>query len=129
MWRYAGWESISTLAGEIEEPQKVIPKALMIGTPLVILTYFFTAFSAIRVADIGDPNVWTNMWTGGGYDFVELAQTLGGGVLAHLMLIVRQRRRLGFGGLIGILTGPTAYPIFKSTYKGVRGDELERASA
>ena len=88
MWMYAGWESISTLAGEIHEPQKVIPKALMIGTPLVIITYFFTVFAAIRVANIGDPSGWTNMWTGGGgYDFVELAQTLGGGVLAYLMLI------------------------------------------
>lgn len=88
MWMYSGWESISTLAGEIHEPQKVIPKALMIGTPLVIITYFFTVFAAIRVANIGDPNGWTNMWTGGGgYDFVELSQTLGGGVLAYLMLM------------------------------------------
>ena len=88
MWMYSGWESISTLAGEIHEPQKIIPKALMIGTPLVIITYFFTVFAAIRVANIGDPNGWTNMWTGGGgYDFVELSQTLGGGVLAYLMLM------------------------------------------
>ena len=42
MWMYSGWESMSTLAGEIENPQKVIPKALMIGTPLVIATYFVT---------------------------------------------------------------------------------------
>jgi len=85
---YAGWESISTLAGEIHEPQKVIPKALMIGTPLVIITYFFTVFAAIRVANVGDPNGWQNMWTGGGgYDFVQLSQMLSGGVLAYLMLI------------------------------------------
>ena len=88
LWMYAGWESISTLAGEIHEPQKVIPKALMIGTPLVIITYFFTVFAAIRVANVGDPNGWQNMWTGGGgYDFVQLSQMLSGGVLAYLMLI------------------------------------------
>jgi len=88
MWMYAGWESLSTLAGEIQEPQKVIPKALMIGTPLVIITYFITVFAAIRVANIGDPNGWMNMWTGGGgIDFVAAAQTIGGGVLAYLMLI------------------------------------------
>jgi amino acid transporter len=88
MWMYAGWESISTLAGEIHEPQKIIPKALMIATPLVIITYFFTVFAAIRVANVGDPNGWQNMWTGGGgYDFVELSQMLSGGVLAYLMLI------------------------------------------
>lgn len=38
MWMYSSWESTSTLAGEIENPQGVIPKALMIGTPLVIAT-------------------------------------------------------------------------------------------
>jgi len=88
MWMYAGWESLSTLSGEIENPQKVIPKALMIGTPLVILTYLVTVFAAIRVARIGDPDGWMNMWTGGGgIDFVEAAQMIGGGVLAYLLLI------------------------------------------
>ena len=88
MWMYSGWESLSTLSGEIENPQKVIPKALMIGTPLVIFTYLITVFAAIRVARIGDPNGWMNMWTGGGgIDFVEAGQMIGGGVLAYLMLI------------------------------------------
>ena len=88
MWMYSGWESISTLAGEIENPQKVIPKALMIGTPLVIATYFFSVWAAIRVAGIDGPDNWMNMWTGGGgVDFVEAAQMIGGGVLAYLMLM------------------------------------------
>ena len=88
MWMYSGWESISTLAGEIENPQKVIPKALMIGTPIVIATYFFSVFAAIRVARIDGVDNWMNMWTGGGgVDFVETAQILGGGVLASLMLM------------------------------------------
>jgi amino acid transporter len=88
MWMYSGWESISTLAGEIENPQKVIPKALMIGTPIVIATYFFSVFAAIRVAHLDGANNWMNMWTGGGgVDFVETAQMIGGGVLAYLMLM------------------------------------------
>jgi amino acid transporter len=88
MWMYSGWESISTLAGEIENPQKVIPKALMIGTPIVIATYFFSVFAAIRVARIDGADNWMNMWTGGGgVDFVETAQIIGGGVLAYLMLM------------------------------------------
>ena len=76
------------MAGEIENPQKVIPKALMIGTPLVIATYFFTVWAAIRVARIDGADNWMNMWTGGGgVDFVEAAQIIGGGVLAYLMLM------------------------------------------
>ena len=63
MWMYSGWESMSTLAGEIENPQKVIPKALLIGTPLVIVTYFFTVLAAIRIARLDGVDNWMNMWT------------------------------------------------------------------
>jgi len=85
MWMYSGYESMSTLAGEIENPQRVIPRALMIGTPLVIVTYFFTVLAGIMAA--GDGN-WANMWTGGGgVDFVEAARIVSGNTLAYLMLI------------------------------------------
>jgi amino acid transporter len=88
MWMYSGWESMSTLAGEIENPQRVIPRALMIGTPIVIATYFITVFAAIRVAGTTGAAGWENMWTGGGgLDFVELAQVLGGTVFAYFMLL------------------------------------------
>jgi amino acid transporter len=88
MWMYSGWESMSTLAGEIENPQRVIPRALMLGTPLVIATYFFTVVAAIRVADSTAADGWMNMWTGGGgHGFVEAAQILGGGVFAYFMLL------------------------------------------
>ena len=88
MWMYSGWESMSTLAGEIEEPQKIIPKALMIGTPLVIATYFITVYAALRVANLGGPDNWQNMWTGGGgEDFVQLAGVVGGTFLTYLVLM------------------------------------------
>ena len=96
MWMYSGWESMSTLAGEIENPQRVIPRALMIGTPIVIFTYFVTVFAAIRVANIGDPNGWQNMYTGGGgLDFVQLAQNLSGTVFAYFMLMAAILSNLG----------------------------------
>lgn len=88
MWMYAGYESIATLAGEIQNPQKIIPKALMIGTPLVVLTYLVTVWAAIRIARLDGADNWVNMWTGGGgVDYVALARMLGGGVFAYFMLI------------------------------------------
>ena len=96
MWMYSGWESMSTLAGEIENPQRVIPRALMIGTPIVIATYFFTVYAAIRVADMGDPSGWQNMYTGGGgLDFVQLAQNLSGTVFAYFMLMAAILSNIG----------------------------------
>ena len=88
MWMYSGWESMSTLAGEIENPQKIIPKALMFGTPLVIVTYFITVWAAIRIARVDGVDNWMNMWTGGGgVDFVEAAKLVGGPVLGYMLLI------------------------------------------
>ena len=88
MWMYAGWESISTLAGEIQNPQKVIPRALMIGTPLVIATYFFSVYALLRVGGMTGTDTWQSMWTGGGgVDFVVAAKTLGGVTLEYLILM------------------------------------------
>jgi amino acid transporter len=88
MWMYSGWESMSTLAGEIENPQKIIPKALLIGTPIVIVTYFVTVWASIRIARVDGPDNWLNMWTGGGgVDFVVAAQIVGGQALGYLLLV------------------------------------------
>lgn len=40
MWMYAGYESMSTIAGEVENPQ-VIPKATLITVPLIMCVYIF----------------------------------------------------------------------------------------
>jgi amino acid transporter len=87
MWMYAGWESMSTLAGEIENPQKVIPRALMIATPIVIITYFVTVAALIRA---GHPGSWANMMsdTSGspnGVDYIVAAKIVGGAFLGWLM--------------------------------------------
>jgi len=85
LWMYSGWESIGTLSGEIENPQRVIPRALFIGLPLVVGTYLLTVIAAIMGAGAGQ---WGNMYTGGGgLDFVEIGKILGGNTLAYLMLI------------------------------------------
>lgn len=88
MWMYAGYESIATLAGEIQNPQRIIPRALMIGTPLVVLTYLVTVWAAIRIARLDGAGNWVNMWTGGdGVDYVALAGMLGGSLFAYFMLL------------------------------------------
>ena len=88
MWMYSGWESIGTLAGEIENPQRIIPRALLITTPIVIFVYFVTVWASIRIARVDGADNWMNMWTGGGgVDFVVAAKLVGGSVLGYLLLI------------------------------------------
>jgi APA family basic amino acid/polyamine antiporter len=38
-WAYDGWINITYLSGEVKNPQKVVPKALFIGTVIVISVY------------------------------------------------------------------------------------------
>ncbi|MDR1816172.1 MAG: APC family permease, partial [Clostridiales Family XIII bacterium] len=46
MWMYSGYESMSTIAGELEDPQ-VIPKATLITVPLIMATYILPTMAGI----------------------------------------------------------------------------------
>ena len=46
MWMYSGYESMSTFAGELKDPQ-VIPKATLLAVPLIMATYIFPTMASI----------------------------------------------------------------------------------
>jgi amino acid transporter len=60
MWMYSGYESMSTIAGEVSNPQ-VIPKATMITVPLIMLVYILPTMGGL--ASLGD---WENWGTEAG---------------------------------------------------------------
>jgi amino acid transporter len=83
MWMYSGYESMSTVAAEVEEPQRVIPRAILIAVPIVIATYALTTMAGIRASGVGG---WAHMVSdasagGGAVDFVKAGQLVGGAVL------------------------------------------------
>ncbi|MCK9409074.1 MAG: amino acid permease, partial [Bacteroidetes bacterium] len=53
LWSYDGWNSLTYLAGEVIEPQKNIPRALIIGTLIVILIYVTTNMAYLYILPIG----------------------------------------------------------------------------
>lgn len=53
-WGYDGWNNITFVAGEIKNPQKNIPKSLLIGLVLCICIYVLTTLSYIYVLPIDD---------------------------------------------------------------------------
>lgn len=55
MWMYAGYESMSTIAGEVKNPQ-VIPKATMITVPLIMLVYILPTMAGL--ASLGEWGDW-----------------------------------------------------------------------
>ena len=60
MWMYSGYESMSTIAGEVANPQ-VIPKGTLITIPLIMAVYIFPT-----VAGLGSMGQWENWGTEAG---------------------------------------------------------------
>jgi amino acid transporter len=61
MWNYMGWDNASTVAGEVERPQRTYPRAVFLAVGLVAITYV-VPFAAMRLAGV-DPSSWdTGAW-------------------------------------------------------------------
>jgi amino acid transporter len=62
MWMYSGYESMSTFAGELKDPQ-VIPKATLITVPLIMLTYILPTMAGVSALDgTGNPDLSFENW-------------------------------------------------------------------
>ncbi len=79
VWLYSGYEQLSTVAEEVENPRRTFPLALAIVVPLSIATYFLPTFAAL--ASLNNWQQW-----GAGY-FSEAARLIGGSGLAAWMTL------------------------------------------
>jgi APA family basic amino acid/polyamine antiporter len=39
LWAYDGWADLSFMSGEVKDPQRILPRALLLGTATVVLLY------------------------------------------------------------------------------------------
>ncbi|XP_044501410.1 probable polyamine transporter At1g31830 isoform X2 [Mangifera indica] len=70
-WSLNYWDSISTLAGEVDNPKKTLPKSLFYALILVVLAYFFPLLIGTGAIPL-NRELWTD-----GY-FSDVANLLGG---------------------------------------------------
>ena len=63
IWMYCGYECISNMAGEIENPQ-VIPRGLLIAMPLIALSYVLPTVAGLASLPAGTWEMWS---TEGGF--------------------------------------------------------------
>ncbi len=54
LWSYDGWNSLTYLAGEVKEPQRNIPKALIVGTAAIIVIYVLTNLAYLYILPINE---------------------------------------------------------------------------
>ncbi|MEZ0067019.1 amino acid transporter [Streptacidiphilus sp. MAP12-20] len=74
MWNYSGWDSVSTVAGEMENPRKHLPKALGVSVVLIAVGYLLPSLASLAVGGGGDAG-WKN-WQSG--SFSDVAKALAG---------------------------------------------------
>jgi amino acid transporter len=87
MWNYAGYEQLSSVTGEMKEPQRDLVRVLAWNTPMNILTYIVPTGLALAV--LGNWQSWET-----GY-IVTASRLIGGEALGAAMLIA---------SLIGVLS-------------------------
>ncbi len=52
LWAYDGWNSVTAVAGETHEPQKTIPRALMLGSLSILAIYITINLAYLYILDI-----------------------------------------------------------------------------
>jgi amino acid transporter len=81
LWNYMGWDNASTVAQEVEEPQRNYPRAMLLATALVALTYV-VPLAAMGMAGIPADRFSTGAWTDAARELVgpwlALCVVLGG---------------------------------------------------
>jgi basic amino acid/polyamine antiporter, APA family len=84
LWSYDGWNTLTFLGGEVVDPRRNIPRALLLGTGAVILIYVSINLAYLYVLPIGDiaqsnlvaADVMNRVFPG-----------LGGGIISAIVMI------------------------------------------
>jgi amino acid transporter len=74
LWNYMGWDNASTVAEEVDDPQRTYPRAMLGATLLVAVTYILP-LAAVALAGLAPGQFSTGAWA-------DAARTLAGPLLA-----------------------------------------------
>jgi amino acid transporter len=89
LWLYSGYEQLSTVAEEVENPQRAYPRALALVVPLSMAAYFLPA-----LAGLASTGHWQDWHTG---FFSDAARMIGGPWLGTWMTLAAM---IGFVALL-----------------------------
>lgn len=93
MWNYMGWDNMSTVAGEVENPQRTYSRTMLGAVILVVATYL------VPVAAVARTGLDSNAWVTGGW--VDVGRFFGGEALAVAITVAAVIGSIGtFGGLM-----------------------------
>ncbi len=105
LWNYMGWDNASTVAQEVENPQRTYPRAMLIAAGLVALTYILPLF-AVAVAGIPAEQFSTGAWA----DAARLLGGAGAGGVVLALLVVLGGTLNGVGMFNALMLSYTRVP-------------------
>ena len=79
LWNYMGWDNASTVAQEVDNPQRNYPRAMLLAAALVAVTYILP-LAAVALAGIPADQFSTGAWT-------DAARTIVGPGLAFAVVL------------------------------------------
>ena len=97
MWNYMGWDNSSTIAGEVERPQRTYPLAMLGAVALVAVTY------VLPIAAVSMTGFDANRWSTGGWADVARA------TLHNSAAGVAVAFAITAGGMLGAVGSLNAY--------------------
>ena len=97
MWNYMGWDNTSTIANDVDRPQRTYPLAMAASVTLIALTY------VLPVAAMGTTGLDPNRWSTGGWAEVAGA-VIPGATGAALALSITVAGMLAAFGSLNALT-------------------------
>jgi amino acid transporter len=93
MWNYMGWDNLSTIAGEVERPQRAYSRAMFGAVLLVVASYLIPVGAVARMGI--DPNRWGD----GGW--ADIGRIVGGETLGVAIALAGVIGAVGsFGALM-----------------------------
>ena len=101
MWNYMGWDNASTVAQEVDNPQRNYPLAMVSSAMLVAVTYILP-LAAVAVMGISVSNFSTGSWA-------DAARMIGGPLLATA--VVAGGAINGFGMFNVLMMSYTRLPV------------------
>ena len=87
LWNYMGWDNASTIAQEVEDPQRNYPRA-MFTSAIAVMCVYMLPLTAVWMAGIPSARFSTGAW-------VDAAMLLGGSILALSVVLAGSLDGLG----------------------------------
>lgn len=109
LWSYDGWNDVGSVAGEVERPQRTLPRALILGTLLITLIYLAVNVAYLSVVSAEEMRALASARGGGG-----------GGPSVASVLMTRALGPSGAMVVVGMIVLSTLGSSFASVTTGAR---------